>query len=296
MSAGQAMRIVVVEDLPTQAADVELQLRDAFSGVEIDVLTCESDFRDSLPAMAAAPPSLFIIDLILRWTTPRIPMPARPPDAATPYRAGARCIRALLDRPETASVPVLIHSAVDPAGITELNGLPAHVMYARKGSDLASLVRSVLQPTTDVPSSRRVFIAHGHNAEIRKAAVELLRRLDLDPVVLVDEAAKGRTLVELLERNAKVDYAVILLTADDLGRAKTEARSQKRARQNVVFELGFFIGRLGRERVCSLYESGVEIPTDYEAVKYIQLDLAGTWKKRLGEELRAAKIPVDRKS
>src|ERR1041385_7736711 len=260
MSAGQAMRIVVVEDLPTQAADVELQLRDAFSGVEIDVLTCESDFRDSLPAMAAAPPSLFIIDLILRWTTPRIPMPARPPAAAPrPCGAGARFLRALLDRPETASFPVLIHSAVDPAGITELNGLPAHVMYARKGSDLASLVRSVLQPTTDVPSSRRVFIAHGHNAEIRKAAVELLRRLDLDPVVLVDEAAKGRTLVELLERNAKVDYAVILLTADDLGRAKTEARSQKRARQNVVFELGFFIGRLGRERVCSLYESGVEI-------------------------------------
>lgn len=286
------IRIVLVEDVPAQAEDVQEKLRGAFAGLEIEPYTCEFDFREALPKFAANPPSLFIIDMILRWTTPRVPLPAMPA-TFTPYRAGARCIRALTDQRATAKVPILIHSSVDPAGITELDDLPDNVMYARRGSDLPSLVRAVLQPTTDLPTSRRVFVVHGHNHDILEAVVNLLKHLDLEPVVLFDQAGEGKTFVELLERHADVDFAVVLLTADDIGRLKTEKNNRNRARQNVILELGYFIARLGRSRVCSVYEPGVEIPTDVKAVKYVRLDLAGTWKRKLAAEIRKAKLPID---
>lgn len=293
MSAvGKTIRIVLVEDLAASASSVQEQLHGAFAGVEIDIITCEFDFRDALSTMTARPPSLFIIDMILPWTTPRVPMPAQPDDAREPYRAGARCIRALLGRPETAKIPILLHSAVEFAGIPELKGMPHHIMQARKGSDLPGIIRSVLQPTMNVPGSRRVFVVHGHDRDIREAVIDLLKRLDLVPVVIADRVAKGKTFVELLEQ-AKVEYAVVLLTADDVGRAKSEKKNRSRARQNVIMELGFFVARLGRHRVCSLWEDGVEVPTDYQAVKYVELDLAGTWKRQLADEINAADIPVD---
>ena len=66
-----------------------------------------------------------------------------------------------------------------------------------------------------------------------------------------------------------------------------------RARQNVVFELGYFIGRLGRNRVCALYAEGVEIPSDYSGVVYTKLDASGAWRLELAKELKAAGLPVD---
>jgi predicted nucleotide-binding protein len=288
------LRILLVEDTSSMLAEAEHQLRGAFSELQLEVITCESDFRDALPRIVADPPSLFIIDMILRWTTPRVPMPARPSDAMTPFRAGARCIRSLLDKPETDTVPILIHSVLEPAEITELSGLPDHVMYVRKGSDLAGFVRSALQEAWDEDAARRrVFVVHGHDHLIRNAVVDVLTRLDLEPIVLAEQATASKTFLELIEQYAKVGFAVVLLTADDLGRAKTDQRPKKRPRQNVILELGYFLAKLGRNRVCSLFEPGVEMPTDYQAVKYLELDRAGNWRKRLAEEIASARIPID---
>ncbi len=106
----------------------------------------------------------------------------------------------------------------------------------------------------------------------------------------------GKTIIEKFETHADVGYAVILLTPDDVGGTKVAHSSGKplndRARQNVVFEHGFFIGKLGRERVCALHK-GVEIPSDLQGVLYVHMDDAGSWRFQLAKEMREAGLNVD---
>jgi len=102
-------------------------------------------------------------------------------------------------------------------------------------------------------------------------------------------ASEGRTIIEKIERHSGVGYAVVLLTGDDRGGlAGTEPGGyQPRARQNVVLELGYFLGKLGRRHVCVLHEPGVEIPSDYDGVVYVPLDPGGAWQLRLAREMKA---------
>lgn len=290
MADEHPLRVVIVEDSASSA--LEEELRSAFAGIQVEIFTCESDFHDALRAIVANPPDLFIIDMLLRWTTPRPQMPPRPPHA-TRYRAGVRCVQALLASP-AKEVPVIIHSVLERAEIAEMTTFPTSVSYVQKGNGVAATVRAVLETTRDLsPPRKRVFVVHGHHKEVRIAVVELLERLELEPVVLVDQAATGKTFIELLEQHSNVAFAVVLLTADDLGREKTKRRLKPRARQNVIMELGFFIAKLGRDKVCTLHEEGVDVPTDYQAVKYIALDIAGTWKQLLAKALAIGGIDVD---
>ena len=87
---------------------------------------------------------------------------------------------------------------------------------------------------------------------------------------------------------------MVLLTGDDVGGPASEPRKLRpRARQNVIFELGFSIAKLNRERVCALYEEGVELPTDFHGVEYKPLDAAGAWKAKLARELHEAGLRFD---
>ena len=101
--------------------------------------------------------------------------------------------------------------------------------------------------------------------------------------------------MEKFVKEADVGFAIVLLTADDRGGSKTvdPVNFLHRARQNVIFELGYFNGRLGRGRVCALYQPGVEIPSDYAGVLYIELDEHGAWRLQVAKELRAAGLSVD---
>jgi predicted nucleotide-binding protein len=93
--------------------------------------------------------------------------------------------------------------------------------------------------------------------------------------------------VEKLEQHAEdASYAVVLLTADDVGGLAGSTTMRPRARQNVVLELGLFTGLLGRDKIAVLYESDVEIPSDIAGLEYLALD--GDWEKQLVRELRAA--------
>jgi predicted nucleotide-binding protein len=85
------------------------------------------------------------------------------------------------------------------------------------------------------------------------------------------------------------------MTADDVARLadQPDAALQPRARQNVVFEFGFFAGRLGRGRVAVLYEHGVELPSDVAGVAFIMLDTGGRWEIELLRDLRAAGFKHD---
>jgi len=114
-------------------------------------------------------------------------------------------------------------------------------------------------------------------------------------IILREQPNKGRTLIEKFEDYADVGFAIVLLTPDDKGGPKNCGASdlKPRARQNVVFELGYFIGRLGRNRVCALYLEGVEIPSDYSGVVYTKMDPSGAWRLEIAKELKAAGFSVD---
>jgi predicted nucleotide-binding protein len=90
-----------------------------------------------------------------------------------------------------------------------------------------------------------------------------------------------------------VSFAVVLLTPDDLGGATTAPAQVARARQNVIFELGYFVGKLGRGRACLLRKGEVEIPSDLYGVIYKDMDAAEGWKLQLVRELNAAGLDFD---
>ena len=140
----------------------------------------------------------------------------------------------------------------------------------------------------------KVFVVHGHDEAARETVARFLERLELAPVILHEQPNEGRTIIEKIEDNADVAFAVVLLTPDDMGALAANTDNLKpRARQNVILELGYFIGRLGRERVCALRKDGVETPSDYDGVVYTDLDDAGAWKIGLFKELQAAGFDVD---
>jgi predicted nucleotide-binding protein len=134
----------------------------------------------------------------------------------------------------------------------------------------------------------KVFIVHGHDHGLKETVARFLSRLGLEPIILHEQPNQGRTIIEKFEHNAEVQFAVVLLTADDVGAPKKAPETvQDRARQNVVFEFGYFVGALGRERVCGLVQSGIEIPSDVLGVVYIPVDDAGQWRMLLIKELKA---------
>lgn len=141
--------------------------------------------------------------------------------------------------------------------------------------------------------SRKVFVVHGHDDGVKQSVARLLERLDLEPVILHERPNKGRTVIEKFEAHADVSFAVVLLTPDDVGGLSATGELRPRARQNVILELGYFIGKLGRARVCAIYAEGVEIPSDIHGVLYIPLDASDGWRLKLASEIRAAGITVD---
>lgn len=142
-------------------------------------------------------------------------------------------------------------------------------------------------------NNRKIFIVHGQNVEKKLDLFVTLNALGLEPIILHEQANGGRTIIEKFEEYSNVGYAVVLLTDDDEGKAKKEDVLKSRARQNVILELGFFIGKLGRSRVCALYSDGVDLPNDISGLVYTPLDMAGSWKFSLAKELKAAGYTVD---
>jgi predicted nucleotide-binding protein len=139
-----------------------------------------------------------------------------------------------------------------------------------------------------------VFIVHGHDRTSLDAVARFVEKLGLEAVILHERPNQGRTLIEKFEANAVVAFAVVLLTADDTCQSTIGSELGKpRARQNVIFELGYFFGALGRHRVAALYAPGVELPSDVAGLAYIPLDASEAWKSLLAKELHAARLVVD---
>lgn len=143
-----------------------------------------------------------------------------------------------------------------------------------------------------LPYSNKVFIVHGHDDGARESVARFLERMGLEAIILHEQANQGRTVIEKVVAHSDVGFAVVLLTPDDEGCVKGGS-PQPRARQNVLLELGYFIGRLGRERVCALKTADLELPSDYAGMVWGAMDKHGGWKQELARELDAAGYSID---
>ena len=152
-------------------------------------------------------------------------------------------------------------------------------------------------PPLDVPTqlSRRVFLVHGHHDGLLHEVARYLERLNLAPIILREQPSSGRTIIEKFVDFSDVGYAVVLLTPDDRGGTikATFEQQRPRARQNVMLELGYFLGKLSRNRVTALHMGDVEIPSDYSGVAFVGIDDRGAWRLELARELKASGLDID---
>lgn len=138
-------------------------------------------------------------------------------------------------------------------------------------------------------NKRNVFIVHGRDNESKQEVSRFVESLGLMAIILHEQASAGMTIIEKIERYAgDADFALVLYTPCDLGRGAHESnvRPSNRARQNVVFEHGYLMAKLGRQNVCALVKGHIETPNDISGVVYVSLDPAGGWKGEVAKELR----------
>ncbi|MEI6574438.1 MAG: nucleotide-binding protein [Alphaproteobacteria bacterium] len=142
------------------------------------------------------------------------------------------------------------------------------------------------------PHSKRIFIVHGHDDGMREAVARFLEQNDFQPIILHEKANQSRTVIEKVEAYSDVSFAVVLLSPDDEGCKRGET-PVPRVRQNVLLELGYFIGRLDRSNVCAFMRDTVEIPSDFCGVLAEKFDDNGGWRQILARELEAAGFELD---
>jgi predicted nucleotide-binding protein len=209
---------------------------------------------------------------------------------------------------EYANSKILVHQIADRYNDPSLDVLAVRLLDSLR-SQVASLesiverLEFVNEPSTGQPTAEaeeplldrtKVFVVHGHDEAAIHLAARFLEHLGLEAIVLREQPDQGRAIIEkFVDCAADVGFAVVLLTPDDLGGPAATSVQSARARQNVIFELGYFAGKLGRGRACLLRKGEVEIPSDLYGVIYTDMDPAEGWKRKLALELRAAGFDFD---
>lgn len=142
-------------------------------------------------------------------------------------------------------------------------------------------------------NAQRVFIVHGHDDLIKFKTARFVEKLGFEAIILHEQASRGKTIIEKIEAYTDVGFAIVLYTADDLGNDKTSASDgtlRLRARQNVIFEHGYLMAKLSRERVVALVSANIEFPSDINGMVYVTTD---DWENGIAKEMRAAGYDVD---
>lgn len=149
----------------------------------------------------------------------------------------------------------------------------------------------VLPPSQSVGgifNNSQVFIVHGHDEIAKLDVANFVTSIGLEPIILHMQASSGMTIIEKIEHYSNVGFGIVLYTPCDVGQKVGNLTGQYRARQNVVFEHGFLIGKLGRPRVSAVVKGAVETPNDISGVVYVGMDTAGSWQEQLKVEMRGA--------
>ncbi|HNK30658.1 MAG TPA: nucleotide-binding protein [Plasticicumulans sp.] len=199
-----------------------------------------------------------------------------------------------LSKYENDHVPSDVIMCVSPSDI---------VSYENHTKDITTMVfdkaKSSL-PAKSAPKSNsntldltKVFIVHGRDDLAKTEAARFIERLGFSAIILHEQANSGKTIIEKIDAYTNVGFAIVLYTPCDTGGLAGEKTQKSRARQNVVFEHGYLIGKLGRHNVCALVKGDVEIPNDISGVVYVPLDSRGAWYLSVAKDLRNAGYPVD---
>ena len=141
--------------------------------------------------------------------------------------------------------------------------------------------------------NKSVFIVHGHDDKLKLEVARFLEKLNLNAVILSEQANQGMTIIEKIDANTNVGYGIVLYTPCDKGGTKDTnfENMQFRARQNVIFEHGYLLAKLGRGKVCALLDGDVEQPSDINGVLYVSIK--DNWKNSIIKELQAVGYDVD---
>ncbi len=136
-------------------------------------------------------------------------------------------------------------------------------------------------------NSKKLFFIHGTNCSSKTKVINFITELGLEPIVLQEFIAGGKTLIDEILTRSEVKFAIGLLTPDNVGGIQPD-KLNFRADQNVILELGIFVGLLGRKNVCGLSSGNLQLPEDYHGFEYIKIDKSGTWKELVFMELKKA--------
>lgn len=139
----------------------------------------------------------------------------------------------------------------------------------------------------------KVFIVHGRDNLAKVETARFVESLGLKAIILHEQASSSNTIIEKIEEHSNVGFAIVLYTPCDLGKEKNDIDLSPRARQNVIFEHGYLMAKIGRKNVCALVKSQVEKPSDISGIIYIDMDDNGAWKHMLIKEMKAAGYEID---
>ncbi len=155
------------------------------------------------------------------------------------------------------------------------------------------ITQTTIIQTTESNQSKKIFIVHGHDNEMVQTVARFIIKLGFEPIILREQPNQGRTIFEKFEDFSDVDFALVLFSPDDEGKSLEEEILHKRPRQNVVFELGFFIGRLGRQNVVVLHRevNDFEMLSDFQGVLFEPYREG--WEFRVAKEITAAGFDVN---
>lgn len=173
-------------------------------------------------------------------------------------------------------------------------GLDTAILYLKSYQpEISSTEKQKSTPTQSITNTNSIFIVHGRNDGVKAQVSNLLLKLGLNPIILHEQTNQGKTIIEKFETNANVSAAIVLFTDDDLGKYKDDENLESRARQNVIFEAGYFIGKLGRSKTIILNSPNIKIPSDLQGYVYIELDNKERWHFDLARELKGIGFDID---
>lgn len=163
-----------------------------------------------------------------------------------------------------------------------------------EGYTVLSSKKDLVKQAKEIDKTK-VFIVHGHD-ELAESNVGLfVRKLNLKPIILHEQANEGKTIIEKIEAHSDVGFAIVLYTPCDVGgKHEDEVDLRPRARQNVVFEHGFLMGKIGRSNVAALVkDSSIEKPNDVSGMVYIDMDPHKAWEMKLAKEMKSSGYDID---
>lgn len=164
-------------------------------------------------------------------------------------------------------------------------GLFIDYSHEMKDNEYTSIIQN-----TGKSTYTKIFIVHGHDGELKESVARIVERQGIEAIILSEQVNSGRTIIEKFEDYSGVDGAICLFTADDYGRSKGVTKDNFRARQNVVLEAGYFMGKLGRKNIVILADNDIEMPSDLSGVVYTDTT---NWQINLLKELKAIGYKVD---